>query len=124
MRSICMDESMPEKSTVLLWVVTGREIEGTGRPFSDQYHEAREAAGYSHADEALDMRSMVYSGEIEPNAAKVILDALKWGAERMAPKKHSQRQEIDHTTNGESMQPTTVELVSAESSNDEEDSSA
>lgn len=109
LRSVCADESMPEKSTVLLWVVNGREIDGTGRQFSDQYRVAREAAGYSHADEALDMRSMVYSGEIEPSAAKVILDALKWGAERMAPKAHNPKQEIDHTSSDSSMTPITID---------------
>lgn len=111
LRAICADEEMPEKSTVLLWVVNGREIDGTDRQFSDQYHAARDAAGYSHADEALDMRNMIYSGEIEPNAAKVILDALKWGAERMSPKRHSQRQEIDHTTGGDKLQPTRIEIT-------------
>lgn len=121
MRSVCADNHLPEKATVLWWVVTGREIDGTKRQFSDQYHAAREAAGYSHADEALDMRHMVYAGQLEPNAAKVILDSLKWGAERMAPKRHSQRQEIDHTTAGEAMKPVdriTVEVIGSDATED------
>ena len=105
LRSICSDDGMPHISTVLLWVVNDRE------GFSEQYHRAREAAGYSHADEALALRHELREGTLDPQSAKVILDALKWGAERMAPKRHSQRQEIDHTTNGESMQPTRIEIA-------------
>jgi len=82
-----------------LWVVDDRE------GFSDQYHRAREAAGYSHADEALQLRNELRDGLIDPSSAKVILDALKWGAERMAPKKHSQRQEVDHSSSDGSMTP-------------------
>ena len=105
LRSICSDEAMPHISTVLLWVVNDRE------GFSEQYHASREAAGYAHADEALALRYELREGSLDPQTAKVILDALKWGAERMAPKRHSQRQEIDHTSGGEKMQPTRVELV-------------
>jgi hypothetical protein len=105
LRSVCRDEHLPEKATVLLWVVNNRTIEDTERQFFDQYHRARTAGGFSHADEAMDLRHEVRGGEIEPNAAKVILDALKWGAERMAPKYHSQRQEIDHSSEDGSMTP-------------------
>ena len=108
LRSICEDEHMPDKSNVLLWVVTKRKIEGTEATFHDQYHACREAAGYSHADEALDLRNELRNGEIDPQTAKVILDALKWGAERMAPKSHSARQEIDHTSTDGSMTPSQV----------------
>lgn len=105
LRSICNDKHLPEKSSVLLWVVTGRLIEGTESKFSDQYHASREAAGYSHADEALALRHELREGSLDPQTAKVILDALKWGAERMAPKSHSARQEIDHRSSDGSMTP-------------------
>ena len=100
--------SVPALSTVLLWVVDGKH-----EAFSEQYHVAREAAGYAHADEALDMRHAVISGEVDAQAARVVLDALKWGAERMSPKKHSPRQMIDHSSPDGSMtpQPTRIEIV-------------
>ena len=117
LREVCADEKMPEKSTVLLWVVQERKIEGTDRLFSDQYHAGREAAGYSHADEAMDLRNEIRTGDIDPQAAKVILDALKWGAERMAPKRHSQRQEVDHRSGDGSMTPSRIELVAPDAAN-------
>lgn len=99
LRSICADDHVPAMSTVLLWVVNDRER------FSEHYHAAREAAGYAHADEALALRYELREGTIGHQEAKVILDALKWGAERMAPKKHSQRQDVNHTSEDGSMSP-------------------
>ena len=65
LRSVCRDDKMPALSTVLLWVVDGKH-----EAFSEQYHVAREAAGYAHADEALDMRHAVISGEVDAQAAR------------------------------------------------------
>lgn len=110
LRSVCEDEAMPEKSTVLLWVVQGRLIEGTDRPFSDQYMQAREAAGYSHADRVADLATMASEEGIDPQAARAAMDGFKWAAERMAPKKHSPRQEIDHSSKDGSMTPSHIIL--------------
>lgn len=95
LRSICRDEHIPAKSTVLLWVVDGEH-----EAFSDQYRRAREAAGYSHGDEVRDIAEELRNGKLEPQTAKVMLDALKWSAERMAPKSHSPRQEITGADGG------------------------
>ena len=95
LRSICADESMPVVSTVLLAVVQDRD------GFSEQYMQARTAGGFSHADRIIDTVDRVSTGEVEPQAARAMLDGLKWAAERMAPKSHSSRQEVDHTTAGE-----------------------
>ena len=104
-RSICAEDHLPVMSTVLLWVVNDRE------GFSEHYHAAREAAGYAHADEALSLRNELRAGDLDPSTAKVILDALKWGAERMAPKKHSQRQEVDHSSSDGSFAPNRIEIA-------------
>lgn len=108
LRSICVDESLPSISTVLLAVVQDRD------GFSEQYMQARQAGGFSHADRVIDTVDRVAVGEIDPQSARAMLDGLKWAAERMASKHHSARQELDHTTNGESMQPVdhvTIEVI-------------
>lgn len=115
LRSVCSDDHMPVLSTVLLWVVHDRE------GFSDQYHASREAAGYAHADEALALRNELREGTLDPPTAKVILDALKWGAERMAPKRHSQRQEVDHTSSDGSAGPTRIEITAPSADDDHGD---
>ena len=95
LRSICRDEDMPTISTVLLAVVQDRD------GFSEQYMQAREAAGFAHADRVADLACIAAEEGIDPQAARAAMDGFKWAAERMAPKRHSQRQEIDHTTKGE-----------------------
>jgi len=100
LRSICRDDAMPAMSTVLLWVVT------PGHKFSDHYIRAREAAGFAHADRVADLASMAAEEGIDPQAARAAMDGLKWAAERMSPKKHSPRQEVDHRSEDGSMRPT------------------
>ena len=99
LRSICREEGMPAVSTVLLAVVQDRD------GFSEQYRRAREAAGFAHADNIVELANMVVASEIGPNEARAAMDGLKWAAERMAPKAHSARQEIDHRSGDGSMTP-------------------
>jgi len=86
LRSICRDEHMPAISSVLLWVV---KDEPPG--FRNIYTRAREAQGYSDADNIREIVRMVKEGEVEPNAAKVMMDGCKWTAERNAPKVYGAR---------------------------------
>lgn len=106
LRSICSGAAMPVKSTVLLWVVDGKH-----KHFSDQYALAREAAGYSHADDVVDVVRKTGTGEYDAQIARAMMDGLKWAAERMAPKAHSPRQEIDHRSPDGSMSPSRIEIV-------------
>jgi hypothetical protein len=96
LRAFCRQPNTPDFSTVTRWIVRHDE-------FRNQYVHARESAGYAHADGIVEIVEMLRSGELDPNTAKAMMDGLKWAAERMAPKAHSSRQEIDHTTNGEKM---------------------
>lgn len=89
LRSICEPAGMPSKSTVLLWIVDGDHPE-----FAEQYKIAREAAGYSHADRILDTIERVEKEIMHPSAGRVVIEGLKWAAERMAPKSHSPRNQI------------------------------
>ncbi|MFG6159637.1 hypothetical protein ACGTNG_12595 [Halomonas sp. 1390] len=109
LRSICSDPKLPTKSTVLLWVVDGKHDS-----FSDQYTRAREAAGYSHADRIIDTIDQVGAKDMKPEVAKVILDGLKWSAERMSPKAHSPRHQLTGAGGGPVESVTTIELVAAD----------
>lgn len=88
LRSICADNHIPHISNVLQAVVDDRD------GFREQYTRAREAAGYAHADKIVEVAYKLEAGDIEPAAARVMLDGLKWAAERQAPKQHSPRQEL------------------------------
>lgn len=104
--SICRDDDMPARSSVMLWIVDGKHPD-----FSDKYRDAREAAGYSHADEMAEMRHKVLSGELEPQTAKVVADMLKWSAERMAPRSHGPRVQQEHSGPGGQPLPAAINVV-------------
>lgn len=115
LRSICREDDMPAVSTVLLAVVQDRD------GFSEQYMQARTAGGFSHADRIIDTVDRVSTGEIDPQSARAMLDGLKWAAERMAPKSHSNRQEIDHRSGDGSMStPKQVTFVVVDNNDDDE----
>ena len=92
LRAICRDDDMPALSSVLLWVVDGKHPE-----FSAQYAQAREANGQAHGDRVVDLVEDVILEKLNPQAAKVAIDGLKWSAERMAPKQYAPRTRTEHT---------------------------
>jgi hypothetical protein len=100
LRSICRDDHTPAISTVTMWIVDGTQPE-----FVDKYTKAREAAGYLHADRVQDIVNGLEQEAIKPQAARVMLDAYKWSAERMAPKGHSPQMITDHKSSDGSMSP-------------------
>jgi|AACY02.3.fsa_nt_gi hypothetical protein len=88
LRSICRDEGMPDRGTVLRWVVK------PDHPFTDLYIQAREAGGYADADDISELVQEIRSGAVDEKAGRVMLQGMIWLAERKAPKKHSPRQEL------------------------------
>lgn len=102
LRRICKDEDMPASSTVFKWLAAHRE-------FSEQYTRAREAQADAMADEILEIadegRNDTYMGEdgVERTDHDVIarsrlrVDARKWLASKMAPKKYGDKVTQEHT---------------------------
>lgn len=104
LRAFCRQPGTPDAATVCRWIVRHEE-------FRKQYAQAREAAGYAHADGIIEIVEDVRSGELDHLSAKAMMDGLKWSAERMAPKAHSSRQEVDHSSTDGTMSPSRIELV-------------
>jgi hypothetical protein len=99
LRAICRDEVMPATSTVCKWL--------TEQPaFSEQYARAREAQADSLADEILaiadDGLNDTYrdeGGNVRTDTdviarSKLRVDARKWLASKMAPKKYGDKMAI------------------------------
>ncbi len=107
LRSICRDDGMPDRGTVLRWVVK------PDHPFSPLYIEAREAGGYADADDISELIQEVRNGAVDEKAGRVMLQGMMWLAERKAPKKHSPRQEITGP-GGSSVQVSRIEIVPGE----------
>jgi hypothetical protein len=101
LRAICRDPEMPAISTVCRWLAHNEE-------FQKQYACAREAQADTLADEILDIADdstgdtiNTENGE-KPNnewisRSRLRVDARKWLAGKMAPKKYGEKLIAEHT---------------------------
>lgn len=90
LRAVCREEGMPSYTSVMRWARDNDE-------FREHYIRAREDQAHSDADEITDVRNMVLAGLLDPGAAKVVIDAMKWSAGKRAPKVYGDRIAIDGT---------------------------
>lgn len=86
---ICRSSKMPNYSTVMRWLNAHEE-------FSKNYTRAREAQGDADADSVGDIANLVLKGKVDPQAARVAIDALKWTAAKRAPKKYGEKLDLTH----------------------------
>jgi hypothetical protein len=106
LRSICHDEAMPARSTVHLWLANNQE-------FSDRYAIARDRQADTIFDEILDIADdgsndwMEKRDEAGGNLgwkengeaiqrSRLRVDARKWMAGKLRPKKYGERLEVEH----------------------------
>ncbi|OSI34568.1 hypothetical protein [Neisseria dumasiana] len=87
MVAICGLEDMPAQSTVYKWLAESEE-------FSERYARAREMQADLYADQIIRI-----ADDCEPEAAAVAkakaqIDARKWLAARLAPKKYGDRLDV------------------------------
>jgi hypothetical protein len=81
--SICLDEHMPCEKTVYNWLETHEE-------FVQKYMRARERL----ADRDAFGIVKIADEELDPNRARVRIDARKWRASKLAPKKYCDKTTI------------------------------
>lgn len=86
LRAICRDEGMPAISTVFKWLGKPENA-----PFVEQYARAREEQAENDADKVTDLGDRCARGEIDPQAARVAIDAAKWSAGKRLPKKYGDK---------------------------------
>lgn len=80
LRAICRDDAMPCTSTVCKWLAERDD-------FSERYARAREAQADALADEIVDIADRAD----DPNKARVQIDARKWMAGKLRPKKYGEK---------------------------------
>lgn len=114
LRAICRDESMPCKSSVFKWL-------SVHALFADQYARAREAQADTMADEILDIADETAfdsieseNGGLKPNQewiarSRLRVDARKWLAAKMAPKKYGDKLQSEVT--GADGAPLAIQIV-------------
>ncbi len=94
LRAICADKAMPAISTVMGWLFNGKYED-----FSEQYTRARQAQAELRADEIIDIADGAEHGASEAvQAARLRVDARKWVAAKLLPKKYGDK--LQHTGEG------------------------
>lgn len=104
LRSICAGKDMPSRTSVFKWLAEHRS-------FADQYARAREAQADTLADQILEIADDSTRDTIEtesgPRAdaewiarSRLRVDARKWLASKMAPKKYGEKIDIDANVTG------------------------
>lgn len=84
-RKICQGKGMPTLSTIFKWL--------DEKPaFSEQYARARAIQAEVHADEIVDIADT----ESDPAKARVRVDARKWIAVKLLPRKYGDRVTNEH----------------------------
>ena len=78
------DDELPSYPTVMRWLRENLD-------FQAMYARAREDQADHDADKIGDIAERVAKGQIEPNAARVAIDAYKWAAGKRKPRVYGEK---------------------------------
>jgi hypothetical protein len=92
-RKVCRDKSMPS------WGSVWKKIR-TDDVFRQSYSAALESRGMVLADNLDEIMQQTLSGMIDPSAARVAADIIKWQAARMTPKVYGEKAHMTVETKG------------------------
>jgi hypothetical protein len=92
LRQICEAEDMPNRSTVHEWL-SKDEI------FANQYARARDTQADTLADDIVAISDTAVDKD-SAAAAKVRVDARKWVAAKLKPKRYGDKLDLDQTIDG------------------------
>jgi len=104
LNKICSEEDWsPDKSTFYRWMYRHPEIR-------DKYARARESQSMFSAEDILEI---AYNATPETyNVARLQVDAVKWIASKLLPKRYGDKQQLEHT--GENGGPLVVKWKTEE----------
>ena len=92
LRTICDTEGYPDRRTVFRWLADPEH-----EAFRRQYALAREASADADDDDIRDIAKRVEDGKLDPQAARVAIDAKKWSAGKRKPKVYGDSSTLKHT---------------------------
>lgn len=98
LRAICAEDGMPARGTVYRWLIENAD-------FQDQYARARDKQADYFAEEIIEIADSVEAESAAVAKARLQVDARKWAASKIAPKKYGDKQEIDVKSSDGSMRP-------------------
>lgn len=82
----------------------------------DHYARALEGLALDQVERLEEAIDDMRAKKIDHNVARVEIDARKWFASKLLPKRFGEK--IDHTTNGEAMAPILVKFINEKPSDD------
>lgn len=101
--TICKDVEMPSRDTIYTWLdEKSPQYDAT---FSDKYARAKQDQGDYLADDIDRIADDTLKGTYKPYAAQVAIDAKKWSAAHLRPRKYGDK--IDITSDGQKL-PTPI----------------
>jgi len=83
----------PNRSTVYRWL-NPNEDDHFDVNFADNYARARENTADHNAEEIEHIKNQVLKGKVDPAAARVAIDALKWTAAKKKPRVYGDKVDI------------------------------
>lgn len=92
LKRICEADDKPSKATFYNWINNNEAL-------LDKYARAKQDSSDALADDIQDIADSVLIGQYDPAAARVAIDAKKWVASKLKPKKYGDK--LDVTTDGE-----------------------
>jgi len=97
LRKICSDENMPATQTIFCWI-------RAHETFHDQYAQARDEQADTYADEITQIADDANSKDSAAvNKARLQVDARKWVAAKLKPRKYGDRVDVDIKSDGQPM---------------------
>jgi len=94
LRKICRDDHMPSLATIFNWLRV--------QPiFLEQYTRAKENQADTNAEDIQELIEEVRTGVLDPQAARVAGDLLKWSSSKLKPKKYGDK--LDLTSDGKQL---------------------
>ena len=87
---ICREEGMPDRVTLWRW-------RNENEDFATAFARAREANAETIEDEMLKIECQVLLGQLEPQAASVVLSSQRWRARVLHPGRFGDKVAVDHS---------------------------
>lgn len=103
LRNIAKDDGFPSRPTIYGWLSSNKD-------FADQYARAREEQADSYADE---IAAIADDESIPPDSRRIRIDARKWVACKLKPKKYGDKvqAELSGAGGGPVRHSVTVEYI-------------
>ena len=102
LNQICKLPGMPGQEEVRKWMLADPDL-------AAEYARARELRADARADRIDEITNMVISGELDSQAARVVIDAEKWLAGKEMPKRYGDK--IEQTLQNPDGSPISINVV-------------